>query len=66
MLDAGQQDGEPGAVNFEQVRVDWAPFLNSKWTDAADTQVPLAELQRLRNDSRPYRRASRYTDRCSG
>ena len=27
--------------------VDWAPFLNTKWTDAADTHVPLAELKRL-------------------
>jgi 2-oxoglutarate dehydrogenase E1 component len=34
--------------NFKsKFAVDWAPFLNSKWTDAADTQVPLAELQRL-------------------
>ena len=33
----------------EQVEaVDWAPYLNSKWTDAADTHVPLAELQRQR------------------
>ena len=27
--------------------VDWVPFLNRKWTDAADTAVPLAELKRL-------------------
>jgi len=27
--------------------VDWAPFLNKKWTDAADTAVPLTELKRL-------------------
>ena len=27
--------------------MDWAPFLNRKWTDAADTAVPLAELKRL-------------------
>jgi 2-oxoglutarate dehydrogenase E1 component len=27
--------------------VDWAPYLNTKWTDAADTHVPLVELQRL-------------------
>jgi 2-oxoglutarate dehydrogenase E1 component len=34
--------------NFKsKFAVDWAPFLNSKWTDAADTHVPLAELQRL-------------------
>jgi 2-oxoglutarate dehydrogenase E1 component len=34
--------------NFKsKFAVDWAPFLNSKWTDAADTHLPLAELQRL-------------------
>ena len=27
--------------------MDWAPFLNTKWTDHADTSVPLADLQRL-------------------
>ncbi len=27
--------------------VDWTPYLNRKWTDAADTAVPLAELKRL-------------------
>jgi 2-oxoglutarate dehydrogenase E1 component len=27
--------------------VDWVPFLNKKWTDAADTAVPLTELKRL-------------------
>ncbi|HEV8109129.1 MAG TPA: 2-oxoglutarate dehydrogenase E1 component, partial [Burkholderiales bacterium] len=38
----------PVLSNFRsKFAVDWAPFLNSKWTDAADTHVPLAELQRL-------------------
>src|SRR5712664_492585 len=47
-LDAGQQTVSPVLSNFKgKFAVDWAPFLNSKWTDAADTQVPLAELQRL-------------------
>ena len=27
--------------------VDWVPFLNQKWTDAADTAIPLAEITRL-------------------
>src|SRR2546423_14475795 len=45
MLDAGQQTVSPVLSNFKsKFAVDWAPFLNSKWTDAADTQVPLAEL----------------------
>src|SRR5438445_1124060 len=48
MLDAGQQTVSPVLSNFKsKFAVDWAPFLDSKWTDAADTQVPLAELQRL-------------------
>jgi 2-oxoglutarate dehydrogenase E1 component len=48
-LDAGQHNsGNPVLSNFKsKFAVDWAPFLNSKWTDAADTHVPLNELQRL-------------------
>jgi 2-oxoglutarate dehydrogenase E1 component len=48
MLDAGKQTVSPVLSNFKsKFAVDWAPFLNSKWTDAADTHVPLAELRRL-------------------
>ena len=47
-LDAGQQTVSPVLSNFKsKFAVDWAPFLGAKWTDAADTHVPLAELQRL-------------------
>src|SRR5687767_1349897 len=47
-LDEGKQTVSPVLSNFKsKFAVDWAPFLNSKWTDAADTHVPLAELQRL-------------------
>ncbi len=47
-LDSGKQTVSPVLSNFKsKFAVDWAPFLNSKWTDAADTHVPLAELQRL-------------------
>jgi len=47
-LDAGQTSVSPVLSNFKsKFAVDWAPFLGSKWTDAADTNVPLAELQRL-------------------
>ena len=47
-LDVGQQSVSPVLSNFRsKFAVDWAPFLGSKWTDAADTNVPLAELQRL-------------------
>jgi 2-oxoglutarate dehydrogenase E1 component len=34
--------------NFQRnFAVDWAPFMNAKWTDHADTSVPMAELQKL-------------------
>lgn len=47
-LDAGGHTLNPIISNFKsKFAVDWAPFLGAKWTDAADTQVPLAELQRL-------------------
>jgi 2-oxoglutarate dehydrogenase E1 component len=47
-LDAGKQTVSPVLSNFKsKFAIDWAPFLNSKWTDAADTHVPMAELQRL-------------------
>jgi len=47
-LDAGLQTVSPVLSNFKsKFAVDWAPFLNSKWTDAADTHVPLPELQRM-------------------
>ncbi|MGE5130808.1 MAG: 2-oxoglutarate dehydrogenase E1 component [Sphingomonadaceae bacterium] len=47
-LDAGRLSANPVISNFKsKFAVDWAPFLNTKWTDAADTHVPLAELRRL-------------------
>jgi 2-oxoglutarate dehydrogenase E1 component len=47
-LDAGQQTVSPVLSNFKsKFAVDWAPFLGAKWTDAADTHVPLQQLQRL-------------------
>src|SRR5437868_6456406 len=47
-LDSRKQTVSTILSNFKiKFAVDCAPFLNSKWTDAADTHVPLAELQRL-------------------
>ncbi|HXW63956.1 MAG TPA: 2-oxoglutarate dehydrogenase E1 component [Burkholderiaceae bacterium] len=47
-LDEGHQTLEPILTNFKsKYAVDWTPFLNRKWTDSADTAVPLAELRRL-------------------
>lgn len=47
-MDAGKHTVDPVLTNFKgKYAVDWAPFLNKKWTDAADTAVPLTELKRL-------------------
>ncbi|TCS33265.1 2-oxoglutarate dehydrogenase E1 component [Paucimonas lemoignei] len=47
-MDAGKHTVDPVISNYKsQYAVDWMPFLNRKWTDAADTAVPVAELQRL-------------------
>ncbi|HEU4622490.1 MAG TPA: 2-oxoglutarate dehydrogenase E1 component, partial [Burkholderiaceae bacterium] len=47
-MDAGKHTNDPVLSNYKrQYAVDWLPFLNRKWTDAADTGVPIAELKRL-------------------
>lgn len=47
-MDAGKLTVDPVLSNYKsQYAVDWLPFLNRKWTDAADTAIPQAELQRL-------------------
>ena len=47
-LDAGQHTATPVISNFKsKFAVDWTPFLGGRWIDAADTRVPVAELQRL-------------------
>jgi 2-oxoglutarate dehydrogenase E1 component len=48
-LDAGQQrTSDPVLTNFKgKYAVDWMPFLNKKWTDSADTAIPLTEWKRL-------------------
>ncbi len=47
-MDAGKHTVDPVLTNFKsKYAVDWAPFLNRKWTDAGDTALPLAEIQRL-------------------
>ena len=47
-MDAGQHTINPVISNFKsKYAVDWMPFLNRKWTDAADTAVPITELKRL-------------------
>ncbi|HPG78144.1 MAG TPA: 2-oxoglutarate dehydrogenase E1 component [Piscinibacter sp.] len=47
-MDAGKHTVDPVLTNYKsKYAVDWAPFLNRKWTDAADTALPLTEVKRL-------------------
>ncbi|RVT54157.1 2-oxoglutarate dehydrogenase E1 component [Rubrivivax albus] len=47
-MDEGRHTVDPVLTNFKsKFAVDWAPFLGKKWTDAADTALPLAEIKRL-------------------
>ncbi|NDF05850.1 MAG: 2-oxoglutarate dehydrogenase E1 component, partial [Betaproteobacteria bacterium] len=47
-LDTGKNTSDPVLTNFKtKFTVDWSPFLGKKWTDAADTALPMAEWKRL-------------------
>ncbi len=47
-MDAGKHTIDPVLSDFKnKYAVDWLPFLNRKWTDSADTAVPMTELKRL-------------------
>jgi 2-oxoglutarate dehydrogenase E1 component len=47
-MDAGKHTTDPVLTNFKSTyAVDWTPFIGKKWTDAADTAIPLAEWKRL-------------------
>jgi len=47
-MDEGRHSADPVLSNYKsKFAVDWLPFLNRKWTDAADTSVPRAELRRI-------------------
>ena len=47
-LDAGINTFDPVLTNFQsKYAVDWSPFLGKKWTDSADTALPVAEWRRL-------------------
>ncbi len=47
-MDEGKHAHSPVLTNYKsKFAVDWAPFLGKKWTDAADTALPLAEIKRL-------------------
>ena len=47
-MDAGRHTVDPVLTNFKsKYAVDWSPFLGTKWTDAAETAIPLSEWKRL-------------------
>jgi 2-oxoglutarate dehydrogenase E1 component len=47
-MDEGRHAHSPVLTNYKsKFAVDWAPFLGKKWTDAADTALPLSEIKRL-------------------
>jgi len=47
-LDEGRHTVDPVLTNYKsKFAVDWAPFLGKKWSDNADTAIPLAEWKRL-------------------
>ncbi|RZT92498.1 2-oxoglutarate dehydrogenase E1 component [Rivibacter subsaxonicus] len=47
-MDAGKHTTDPVLTNYKsKYAVDWSPFLGKKWTDAADTALPVAEFKRL-------------------
>ncbi len=47
-FDAGRHTSDPVLTSFKsKYAIDWSPFLGKKWTDAADTALPLAEIRRL-------------------
>ncbi|AFZ83744.1 2-oxoglutarate dehydrogenase E1 component [Candidatus Kinetoplastibacterium blastocrithidii TCC012E] len=48
LLEDGHKTTEPVLTDYKsKYATDWAPFLNSKWTDYADTAVPVSELKRI-------------------
>jgi 2-oxoglutarate dehydrogenase E1 component len=47
-MEDGQRTIEPVLTNYKsKYAIDWTPFLSAKWTDQADTAVPLAELKSI-------------------
>ena len=48
LMEDGQRTVEPVLTDYiNKYATDWTPFLNAKWTDHADTALPLAELTRI-------------------
>lgn len=48
LMDDGQRTVEPVLTDYKnKYSTDWSAFLGAKWTDSADTGVPVAELTRI-------------------
>jgi 2-oxoglutarate dehydrogenase E1 component len=48
LMEDGRRSIDPVLTDYKsKYAIDWAPFLGAKWTDQADTAVPLAELKRI-------------------
>lgn len=48
LMEDGQRTVEPVLTDYKnKYSTDWSPFMGAKWTDQADTGVPLAELTRI-------------------
>lgn len=48
LMEDGQRTVEPVLTDYKnKYAIDWTPFLDAKWTDHADTGLPLAELTRI-------------------
>src|SRR5690625_2557625 len=48
LMEDGRRTVEPVLTDYKnKYATDWTPFLDAKWTDHADTAVPMAELQRI-------------------
>ena len=48
LMEDGQRTIEPVLTDYKnKYATDWSPFLGAKWTDQADTGVPLADLTRI-------------------
>ncbi|NLB31195.1 MAG: 2-oxoglutarate dehydrogenase E1 component [Alcaligenaceae bacterium] len=48
IMEEGNRTVEPVLTDYHsKFATDWTPFLSAKWTDHAETAIPLAELKRL-------------------
>ena len=65
-VDAGKHTIDPVISNFKnKYAVDWLPFIGRKWTDAADTAIPLdgksPGAQQLRRSVLDYASSNKFS-----